>query len=555
MELLGKAMESAFWQEVRQKNCYKNLRDEILKLWENESTKPLLTLNYSDFKRFWVSGDRSIYQDFYFSRRNLMASAAMLSLIYPEEEKYIDKLMDIIFAICDEYTWCLPAHQGELDPVNSVKIDLFAAETGFYLAEIYTLLGERLEPLIRNRITAEIDRRIIVPFSEVESYGWWETGKNNWVAVCTGSVACTFMLMRPQLAEKLRSRFDAAMERYIAGFLDDGVCTEGVGYWNYGFGFFVMYADMIRTFTEGETDYFKRDKIKTIAAFPQKTFLSGQSCISFSDGNPTGTYSLAIHHYLYHEYPDTIKPLDPSFAVSNKFCLYLRAALWYNEAYLKAAFEHNDPDTYYAPDSEWFVHKTNSYGFAAKGGHNEEMHNQNDVGSFIFAKNGRQILTDIGAGLYTRQYFSNERYTIFECRSISHSVPIVDGQEQFTGHDAAAVGTTYENGRFSTDIAGAYKCPGLESILRSFSFTEDSVTMEDNFTYSGCGAIIERLVSTEEPKLLRPGHIAVGDSVISYDPEECNCTFSVETTTKDAQCFLIDFTLRSGVRRFSFTIR
>jgi len=201
MELLGKAMESAFWQEVRQKNCYKNLRDEILKLWENESTKPLLTLNYSDFKRFWVSGDRSIYQDFYFSRRNLMASAAMLSLIYPEEEKYIDKLMDIIFAICDEYTWCLPAHQGELDPVNSVKIDLFAAETGFYLAignEVVDPATPRQRTVLSVCVSRDfetwktvhrlIDRREADPQKEGYQYVDWQFDGDDLIVACRTAV-------------------------------------------------------------------------------------------------------------------------------------------------------------------------------------------------------------------------------------------------------------------------------------------------------------------------------------------------------------------------------
>ena len=97
-----------------------------------------------------------------------MYSSALLALIYPEEDKYLIKLMDAIYAICDEYTWCLPAHQGKLEPNNNTKIDLMAAETGFTLAEIYTLLNDRLEPLIKNRILAETERRIVIPFTSLD---------------------------------------------------------------------------------------------------------------------------------------------------------------------------------------------------------------------------------------------------------------------------------------------------------------------------------------------------------------------------------------------------
>ena len=39
--------------------------------------------------------------------------------------------------------------------------------------------------------------------------------------------------------------------------------------------------------------------------------------------------------------------------------------------------------------------------------------------------------------MYTRQYFGKERYTILECSSRSHSVPLIGGCEQVvsgTGH-------------------------------------------------------------------------------------------------------------------------
>jgi hypothetical protein len=47
-----------------------------------------------------------------------------------KEKTDISELEDILFAICDEYTWDIPAHlvgilKGEPIPTN--KIDLFAA--------------------------------------------------------------------------------------------------------------------------------------------------------------------------------------------------------------------------------------------------------------------------------------------------------------------------------------------------------------------------------------------------------------------------------------------
>ena len=561
MKLLGKAMDKEFWQEVRTKDCYKKYRDELNDLWtKHVENGPIMQLKYRDFKMFWTTGNRSIYERTYFTRRLALDSSALLALIYPEEEKYLERLMDQIYAICDEYTWCLPAHQGVLEENNNIRIDLFAAETGFALSEIYTMLEDRLEPLIKNRIIAEIDRRIIKPITASEYYGWWEHGKANWTAVCMGSVAGTFMLMRPDLAVNMIDRFNTSMDHYLSGFNDDGMCLEGCGYWHYGFGFFTVYADMVRTFTEGKVDFFKRPKVKAVATFLQKMFLSGKASVSFSDGGRACSYHLGLCHYLKNEYPDDVGVYKPEYSYNydgcGRFCLQLRSATWLNEDYYYNPTPDNGSAEYYAQDSEWFIKRTSSYGFAAKGGSNAEPHNHNDVGSFVFAKNGEQMIMDLGAGSYTRQYFQGERYTFLEADSRGHNLPIINGTVQFAGREAVAKDTKVENGVFSTDIAGAYKVEGLNSIKRSFTFTEDAVTLTDEFDYTGEGEIIDRLVSFHEIEKIEDGKIKIKDAIVTYDPDKYELTIEKEQCRfKDVFAKYATFKLKPGVKTFTVTMR
>ncbi len=70
---------------------------------------------------------------------------------------------------------------------------------------------------------------------------------------------------------------------------------------------------------------------------------------------------------------------------------------------------------------------------AVKGGHNGEMHNQNDVGNIIVHLNGESVIPDIGRGRYTRAYFGPERYEHLVNSSRGHSVPLVNEQEQLPG--------------------------------------------------------------------------------------------------------------------------
>ena len=558
MKLLEKAKDKGFWAGVRESDCFKKYRDELLSLWEKHCTSPREVLTYSDFKLFWDTGDRKIYESKYFSRRLAISASALLSLIYPDEEKYLLRLMDEIYAVCDEYTWCLPAHQKVLDVNNNSKIDLFASETGFALSEICEMLGDRLDPLIKNRIDAELERRIFSPFLAVDDYGWWETGKTNWTAVCICSVAGAFMLRRPEAARELIPRFQKAMRSYLSGFEDDGICVEGCGYWGYGFGFFTVYADMLKRFTDGELDWFKDEKVRSIATFIQKMFLSENACVSFSDGGAALRYHLGLCHYLKSLYPDAVKVYSPEFSYNYdgcaRFCLHLRAALWLDEKLYYSSDAESQSAEYYAENSQWFIKRTSAYGFAAKGGHNSEPHNHNDVGSFIFAKCGKQLLADLGSGVYTRQYFDkNTRYDILECSSRSHSLPMIDGKYQSFGRERAARDVKYEDGIFSLDLAPAYECEELTTLRRAFSFTENSVTLSDEFEYSGDGEIVERLVSLFEPKI-NEDTVTIEDATVEFDPNTCTPSISYEEREKGDRCYFIDFKLKSGVRRFECTL-
>lgn len=557
MKLLGRGNDPAFWTGLKEKKEFEKYIREINNYWEKKGKDlEFKALPYSKWKLFWESGDRGEYEEMYFERRYFIEHVLPLALIYPDEVVYINRLSDAIFAICDEYTWCLPAHQGQRDKNDNSRVDLFASETGFYLALIYTLVGDRLDPLIKDRILVEIDRRVFKTLLSCENYGWWERGKTNWTAVCTGSVACTMMLVRPDLFdEKMQSRLMTAMQGFLDGFADDGVCTEGCGYWAYGVSFFVQFADMIKIFTDGKVDYFKDKKVRAIATFPQKMFLSGKASVSFADGPRTLEYTVGVMHRLKTEYPDDVFIYSPDYGSYDIGCgrlaIRLYAAIWFNEDYYNNPADSTACFEEYLADAKWLTKRTVKYGFAAKAGHNAEMHNHNDVGSFIFAKNGRQLIMDVGAGCYTRQYFSDERYDIFEPSSRSHNLPIIDGGYQFNSADAAAKDVVYTKGSFTMDIVDAYKTSNVKSIRRTFTMDDDKVCLVDTFERVGSAKIVERFVSFVEPKVVCDGQITVGECTFTYFGE-ATLKINTEYGTEDPNriCYFMDFTLADDEKEF-----
>ncbi len=552
MELLAKAKDPAFWQDVREKECFKPYREMLFSAWDTfGDTMPIPPLRYQDFRLFEITGNRSIYEKPSLERRRGLSCAAMLALIYPEEEKYLLRLMDMIFAISTEYTWAFPAHIMHIKEDERTRIELFAAETGFYLAEIYTLLYDRFDARIRTLIEDELERRIFAPYRSVDTY-YWENCTNNWAAVCLGSVASSFMLIKPLEAKTLIPRFEKTMKNFLSGFTDDGVCLEGHGYWNYGFGYFLIYADFIRKFTDGEIDHFKNEKVKRIALGYEEFYLNGKSAVTFSDGSDAFCYVEGRMHYLKGEYPDEIHLFDKSLITRDfsKFGSLLRDAICFSEEYDKENAEPKNKD-FFAPLSEWLVSHREAYAFAAKGGHNDEPHNHNDVGSFIYAKDGKHILTDLGHGLYTRQYFSDERYSILEASSRGHSVPIVDGGYQLPGAEHRTRYARFEDGTFKVDIASAYALDEDEKIERSFTLEDTGVTLKDRFELKN-KSITERLVTLYQPTPKEDGVILIENARLHYDAALWEYSLSTEkkTTAGEEICYLLDFTPKGETTEF-----
>ncbi len=93
---------------------------------------------------------------------------------------------------------------------------------------------------------------------------------------------------------------------------------------------------------------------------------------------------------------------------------------------------------------------------AAKGGHNGESHNHNDIGNFIVYADGEPEIIDVGNCVYTAKTFGAERYELMNTRSSNHNVPLIGGMEQVCGRQHAAKDVRADENGVRMDIAGAY---------------------------------------------------------------------------------------------------
>ncbi|MFW6290465.1 MAG: heparinase II/III domain-containing protein, partial [Mariniphaga sp.] len=116
---------------------------------------------------------------------------------------------------------------------------------------------------------------------------------------------------------------------------------------------------------------------------------------------------------------------------------------------------------------------TEGFFFAAKGGHNAESHNHNDLGSCVMYFNGKPALIDIGRETYTAKTFSSRRYEIWTMQSQYHNLPKINGVDQKEGRNYVATNSDFKadagKAVFSTDIVNAYpEEAGVKKWIRSY---------------------------------------------------------------------------------------
>ncbi|WP_248927411.1 heparinase II/III domain-containing protein [Paenibacillus hamazuiensis] len=587
---------SSRWAEIRTAAYFKPQLDAVRQEANRLLQEPILQLPFSLYKLYDETGSRKEYEKEYFKHRLRLNTFAIMALA-DDDPRYLHALEDAIWAICDEYTWCLPAHhRGNLLRViererherttwdtwgpepreHRQNVDLFAAETGFALAEITHLLDGRLAELVAYRARREIRERVLEPYAAPNQMFWWETCTNNWAAVCAGSVgaAAMYLIRDDAMLAPFVSRVLGTMDSYLRGFEDDGACTEGISYWTYGFGFFTYFAALLEQRTAGRINLLDGEKVKNIALFQQKCYLNENFTVSFSDASLSQSYIGGLTHFLKTrfdelEVPDSRYCAPFPYDNCNRWGHAIRCLVWTRPDF--ESLPQNDA-SYWLEDAEWLISRKTGPGgvvaFAAKGGHNDEPHNHNDVGTFILHIGGETLLTDTGAGEYTKAYFGPERYSILCNRSMGHSVPIVEGGEQQVGRAFAAevrgCRISEEEDVLALDIAKAYGNGNLLSLVRTFRFAKTGhprLTLTDEFRFAAKPtAIVERFVSFCEPEPIAPGEIRIRGSKrsvsIFYEADKLEFGFEravhMDHGSRPRDLYLLDFTAKSTSERETF---
>jgi hypothetical protein len=531
---------------LRESSHMQPLFDEIRHEALRASTIEIPNLPFSAFHLFEAAGDRKEFERLYFDRRRRLA-ALVTAAVIDESDEFMKSIEDHIWEICNEFTWCLPAHlpfgveacKADRLPPEQI-IDLFAAETAHTLAETLELLKDRLNPWIGYRIRKEVEHRVFQPYFHSPIHFPWEAARMNWSAVCAGSAGMAALLLEDD-RHRLTGIIDRvmrAMECFLEGYGDDGGCPEGIGYWTYGFGYYVYFAEMLYDFTNGAIDLLQSEKVERIAEFPAKISLSGNCFVNYSDSALRFYLQTGLMSRIALRFGQEMPGMEAMTAFHEvngyRFAHMSRNIFWTDPSLFNRSAAEG---TVYFPDLSWVVDRRYDsdvqIAFSAKGGHNAEPHNHNDLGHFILHAGGENLLADLGSGKYSREYFGPKRYSFIQTSSEGHSVPVLNGAPQTAGrkrqarvvhHEQRADGVSFE-----LDLTKAYNIEELQTFNRSFHWTYQeadrtgTLELTDRFDFHENPDSIEEVFISLCPPHVADGNVMwqgkLGRVVMEYDPK------------------------------------
>ncbi len=519
------------WEKLSKNDSFKSVISEAEKLLREPIPEQPDDL-YLDYSR---TGNRTRWQRVSGRRRGRISTLALAECI-ENKGRFIPACEKIVQAICFERTWVMPAHDRGLSNFKgtSIDIDLGSSMLAWSLATADYLLADKLSPDTRRLIRDNLEKRIFKPYEDMvqgeRQKNWWMTTTNNWNAVCLGGVtgSALAVIESPQR----RALFIAAAEEYsknfLKGFTPDGYCSEGLGYWNYGFGYYIMLSETIYQSTSGKVDLLRDPKLKQVASFGSNIEILNNVYPAFADCSVRAKPSSHIMYFVSRRFGFGFRGWEKIDPVSSS------GGLYHSMMYSFPNSASQTPPAKIASKGpgirSWFddagvlicrpkPSSSSHLAVALKGGHNAEHHNHNDVGSFIVVLGDNPLLLDPGGEVYTARTFSGRRYESNVLNSYGHPVPIVTGKLQRTGSRArgrvVSKTLTDNTDTLVLDISSAYVVPELEKLERKYVYSRlgaGSLHVTDEVEFSKPCEFGTAIITFSDWKQTSPSTLVVYDS-------------------------------------------
>ena len=440
----------------------------------------------TDYLEFDKSGSRTI-MEIPFNANNSALADLVLAELAEGKGRFMNQIVNGVWHTCEMTSWALSAHIGreqkEKTALPSFKeniIDLTSGDMGAFLSWTWFFLKDemdKVQPLVAERLRKNLQDRILDPYMNRSNF-WWQafnatskTMVNNWNPWCNSDVLTSFLLLEnnPEKLAVAVQRTMVSVDKFINYYHSDGACEEGPSYWGHAPGKLYDYLQLLNYATGGKVTIFDQPIIKNMGEYIVRSYVGKGWVVNFADASARGggepgmifRFGKAVGSQEMQQFASYLYQRDknPGYFNEGRDLFRTMENLKFHEELTRTQpAVSKAPLTWYAETEFCYMRNQNDFFVAAKGGYNAESHNHNDMGSFSLYLNETPMIIDAGVGTYTRQTFSDERYSIWTMQSNYHNLPMINGVAQSFGAQFRSRNIKFDEAKWqlSLDLAGAY---------------------------------------------------------------------------------------------------
>ena len=532
------------------------VKDEIIKKGEAALNYEWKVVKATDYLEFDKSGSRTI-MEIPFNNNNSALADLVLAELAEGKRRFMDQIVNGVWHTCEMTSWALSAHIGreqkEKTALPSFKeniIDLTSGDMGEFLSWTWFFLKDemdKIQPLVAERLRKNLQDRILDPYMNRSNF-WWQafnatpkTMVNNWNPWCNFDVLTSFLLLEndPDKLAAAVQRTMISVDKFINYYHSDGACEEGPSYWGHAPGKLYDYLQLLYNATGGKISIFDQQIIKNMGEYIVRSYVGNGWVVNFADASAKGggepgmifrfgqaVGSPEMQHFASYLYQ---RDKNPGYFNQGRDLFRTMENLLSHKQLIQTQPSVSQATTTWYPETEFcYMRNQNGFFVAAKGGYNAESHNHNDMGSFSLYLNETPMIIDAGVGTYTRQTFSDERYSIWTMQSNYHNLPMINGVAQSPGATFRSRNVSFDASKliFSLDLAGAY--PGeaaVEKWQRSYHLeANEGLIIEDAFKLKSIQAPNQlNFLTSGRPEITTPG-------IIMLEKDGVKCRLEYEST-------------------------
>jgi hypothetical protein len=494
-----------FWN-----NLPASIRNEYISEGEKYLDYDWPVVKATEYLEIIRSGDRN--QDKYAAPRAALMASVMAELA-EGEGRFIDQIINGVWYYSEQTWWGWSAHLPSpkgLPDIKDPSIDLGVGEIANILSWTWFLFKDEFDeihPLISTRLHDEIMYKAVLPYYERSDF-WWQgldgsRDVNNWNPWTNHNMLTSILICDQDWDRKVNGvkKHLKSLDQFINVYPADGGCDEGPSYWGRAGASLYQNLDLLKRATNGKFDVYDKQIVKNMGNYIYKAYINYPYFVNFADADATtGSRPQIIYSYGKDIGDETMQKFGVFLAKKQnwgeeapggKIDEQIMQLLHLDEI-AKAEGENALISDFWLPDTEVAGARdkegsTEGYYFCAKGGHNAESHNHNDLGTCVLYFDSKPCLVDIGRETYTAKTFSGRRYEIWTMQSGYHQLPKINGVDQMQGRNYVAKNTSFsadaKKAIFSVDIADAYPDEAkVKSWERTYRLDRgDKFTISDNY--------------------------------------------------------------------------